>query len=819
MDPAAVLYLAFGQSRAHWHQLGSGGMPMNEADTCRKYVVPKLQAAGWDDRPHAINEQRTFTDGRVVFVGGKARRGKQKRADYLLRYSSDFPIAVVEAKARYKQASEGLQQAMDYAEILGLRFAYATNGKSIVEFDFTTGIESEISEFPTPADLWARLRRTDGPEDNGIAERLLTPGFPDRTKPLRYYQEIAVNRAVQAVLQGRKRALLTLCTGSGKTVVAFQICWKLWQSRWNIRGDSRRPKMLFLADRNFLVDEPMAKDFRPFGDARHRIAQGDAVKSRDIYFATYQTLAEDESRSGLYREYAPRFFDLIVVDECHRGSAREDSAWREILEWFGPASQIGMTATPLRQESADTYAYFGGPLYEYSLAQGIGDGFLAPYRVHRVITDYDAAGWRPMQGQLDRYGREIRDAEYQTPDFERKVALRARTQAIAKHLADFMAETDRFAKTIVFCVDQEHALEMRSALAVLNADLMKEHPDYACRVTADEGNVGGGHRETFQDVETRTPAILTTSQLLTTGLDAPTCRNVVLVRMVGSMAEFKQIIGRGTRLRPDYGKLAFNILDYTGTATRMFADPAFDGDPVREGETVIDAEGQTIQTNEGMDAMPGPDDFSEEEWNPKTGDAGGDEEGASGPRKFYVDDGEVEILRHLVYELDAEGRRLACKHLTDYTGEKVRTLYPNASELRAGWLDAERRTEIVERLESLGIDTATLAEALGKPEADEFDLLCHLAYNAPLRTRRERVETLLREQEAFFAEFAPEARQILDAVIEKYAEHGSAQLKLPDVLEVPPLSEWGNVIELSARFGGSAALRGAVNDMQRLLYA
>jgi len=792
---------------------------MNEADTCRKYVVPKLQAAGWDNSPHAINEQRTFTDGRVVFVGGKARRGKQKRADYLLRYSSDFPIAVVEAKARYKQASEGLQQAMDYAEILGLRFAYATNGKSIVEFDFTTGVESEISEFPTPADLWARLRRTDGPQDNGIAERLLTPGFPDRTKPLRYYQEIAVNRAVQAVLQGRKRALLTLCTGSGKTVVAFQICWKLWQSRWNIRGDSRRPKMLFLADRNFLVDEPMAKDFRPFGDARHRIAHGDAVKSRDIYFATYQTLAEDESRSGLYREYAPRFFDLIVVDECHRGSAREDSAWREILEWFEPASQIGMTATPLRQESADTYAYFGGPLYEYSLAQGIGDGFLAPYRVHRVITDYDAAGWRPMQGQLDRYGREIRDAEYQTPDFERKVALRARTQAIAKHLAGFMAETGRFAKTIVFCVDQEHALEMRSALAALNADIMKEHPDYVCRVTANEGNVGSAHRETFQDVETRTPAILTTSQLLTTGLDAPTCRNVVLVRMVGSMAEFKQIIGRGTRLRPDYGKLAFNILDYTGTATRMFADPAFDGDPVREGETVIDAEGQTIQTNEGMDAMPGPDDFPEEEWNPKTGDAGGDEEGASGPRKFYVDDGKVEILRHLVYALDAEGRRLACKHLTDYTGEKVRTLYPNASELRAGWLDAERRTEIVERLESLGIDTATLAEALGKPEADEFDLLCHLAYNAPLRTRRERVETLLREQEAFFAEFAPEARQILDAVVEKYAEHGSAQLKLPDVLEVPPLSEWGNVIELSARFGGSAALRGAVNDMQRLLYA
>lgn len=295
---------------------------MNEADTCRKYVVPKLQAAGWDDRPHAINEQRTFTDGRVVFVGGKARRGKQKRADYLLRFSPDFPIAVVEAKARYKQPADGLQQAMDYAETLDLQFAYSTNGNGIVEFDFTTGVERELTDFPTPVDLWRRLRHANGPDDEEIAERLLTPGFPDRTKPIRYYQEIAVIRAVQAILQGRKRTLLTLCTGSGKTAVAFQICWKLWQARWNIRGDSRRPKMLFLADRNFLVDEPMAKDFRLFGDARHRIAHGDPVKSRDMYFSTYQTLAEDESRSGLYREYDPRFFDLIIVDECHRGSAR-----------------------------------------------------------------------------------------------------------------------------------------------------------------------------------------------------------------------------------------------------------------------------------------------------------------------------------------------------------------------------------------------------------------------------------------------------------------------------------------------------------------
>lgn len=786
---------------------------MNEADTCRKLVVPKLQEAGWDDRPHAINEQRTFTDGRIVFVGGRARRGKQKRADYVLRYNPDFPIAVVEAKARYRHAADGLQQAKDYAEILGLKFAYATNGAEIVEFDYTTGIERMLGAFPSPDELWARQRAAEGLNDPLTAERLLTPSFPDRAKPLRYYQEIAVNRAVQAVLQGRKRILLTLCTGAGKTAVAFQISWKLWSARWNGKGVNRTPKVLFLADRNVLVDDPMAKDFSPFGDARHKIAGGIAVKSRDMYFAIYQSIARDENRPGLYREYPRDFFDLIIVDECHRGSARDDSNWREILEWFEPATQIGMTATPRREENVDTYTYFGDPLYEYSLAQGIADGFLAPYRVHRVITDYDAAGWRPSRGELDRYGREVPDNEYQTRDFERVVALRARTRAIARHLADFMAETDRMAKTIVFCVDQEHALEMRQALAELNADLVRDNPDYVCRVTADEGDIGRGHLSKFQDVETDTPVILTTSQLLTTGVDAPTCKNVVLARTVGSMPEFKQIIGRGTRLRPDYGKLAFNIIDYTGTATRMFADPAFDGEPVREAESVINEDGETIEEHEAEDVAPEPGDIPEGPEAPL-----GDPEPEPGPRKFYVDGGEVSVVRHLVYELDAEGKKLACRQLTDYTGDKVRTLYPNASELRSDWLDPERRAEIVEQLEEKGIDLDTLSEAVGKPEADPFDLLCHLAYNTPLRTRRERADRLLREQDAFLARFGPDARKVLDAVLEKYAEHGSAQFKLPDILEVPPFNEWGNVIEIARRFGGGKELRSAVTELQRLLY-
>lgn len=716
---------------------------------------------------------------------------------------------MVEAKARYKHAAEGLQQAKQYAEMLGLKFAYATNGNGIIEVDYTTGVERPISEFPTPDDLWHRLQTAENLDD-AAAEKLLAPAYPDRTKPLRYYQEIAVHRAVQAVLQCRRRMLLTLCTGAGKTAIAFHICWKLWSARWNTKQTSRRPRMLFLSDRNFLVDDPMAKDFSPFGEARHKITAGRAITSRDMYFAIYQAIAEDENRPGLYREYPRDFFDLVIVDECHRGSARDDSNWRDILEWFAPATQVGMTATPRREDNIDTYHYFGDPLYEYSLAQGIDDGFLAPYRVHRVITDTDASGWRPTKGELDRYGREIPDKEYTTPEFERRVALRARTQAIARHLTDFLKQTDRFAKTIVFCVDQEHALEMRLALAGLNADLVRQYPDYVCRVTADEGDVGASHRARFQDVETSSPVILTTSHLLTTGVDAPTCKNVVLVRTVGSMPEFKQIIGRGTRLRPDYGKLAFNIIDYTGTATEKFADPDFDGQPLDSREESLGVEGRVPE----MEVHDPPDETgytSVQEDLPDTAD--------ELPRKFYVDDGEVEIIRHLVYELDTDGKKLACRQLTDYTGDKVRTLYPNAPALHRDWLDADRRADIVEQLAQRGIDLETLAETVGKPEADAFDLLCHLAYNAPLRTRRERADRVKREESAFFARFGPEARSVLDALVEKYAEHGSAQFKLPDVLEVPPFNEWGNVIELAARFGGSRRLREAVNDLQRLIYA
>ena len=780
-----------------------------EADTCRKFGVPKLQAAGWDNDPHSIAEQRTITDGRVVPVGKGFIRKPPKRVDYLLRYTRDFPLAVVEAKAAYKTAADAVQQARGYAEILGVKFAYATNGQDIIEIDYFTGKETHVSDYPSPAQLWQRYQAGQGIAKPEIGERLLTPFNHTAGKDERYYQQTAINQTVEAILKGRERLLLTMATGTGKTFVAFQICWKLWSSRWNRTGDHRRPRILYLADRNILVDQPKDGLFAAFGDARYKIESGEIVQSREMYFAIYQALAEDERRLGLFKSFAPDFFDLIIIDECHRGSARDDSSWRVILDYFKPAYKLGMTATPLRNDNRDTYLYFGNPLYEYSLRQGIDDGFLAPYRVHRVVTQWDAAGWRPSRDEVDRYGRAIPDDEYQTKDFEKVIALRARTKAIAHHLTEFLKKTDRFAKTIVFCVDQEHASEMREALVNLNADLVAQNPDYICRVTADEGQIGRGHLSRFQDVETRTPTILTTSQLLTTGVDAPTCKNVVLARVVGSMSEFKQIIGRGTRLRDDYGKLWFNIVDYTGSATRLFADPTFDGDPARITEEEVNQEGDTTSTTEtSPEGEPLPSETGPTIAEPPEGE----------PRKFYFDGGQVSIVAHLVHELDPNGKQLRVVRYTDYAAETIRTLCPTTQELRRRWANAEQRDEIIQALAERGISFDELAEQAAQPDADPFDLLCHLAFNAPLRTRRERAQRLKQERKDFFEHYSPEARKILDELLEKYAQHGDAQFVLPDVLHVPPISDHGNPGEIIKLFGGPEQLRTAVNDLQGILY-
>lgn len=793
-------------------------MALNEADTCRVYVTPKIKEAGWEDSPRAITEQYTFTDGRVQFKGSRVQRGEQKRADYLLKYTRDFPVAVVEAKPEDSPVGQGMQQAKDYAEILGLKFAYSTNGHEILEYDYTTGEEQLISRFPTPEELFQRLCGDEGLKGDDV-DTLLSPYHHVTGYSPRYYQQIAINRAVQSVLLGKKRSLITMATGTGKTVVAFQICWKLWSARWNRAGEYRKPRILFLADRNVLVDDPKDKTFTPFGDARHKIEGGKVVKSREIYFAIYQSIARDERRPGLYKEFPQDFFDLIIIDECHRGSARDDSNWREILEYFEPAYQIGMTATPLREDNRDTYRYFGNPIYTYSLRQGIDDGFLAPYRVHRVISEVDAAGWRPSKGDVDRYGREIPDGEYQTNDFERVIALRARTEAFAKHLSDFMRRTDRFSKTIVFCVDQEHADEMRRALNNLNSDLARKHPDYVARVTSEEGKIGKGHLSRFQELETTTPVILTTSQLLTTGVDAPTCKNVVLARVVNSMSEFKQIVGRGTRLREDYGKLWFNIIDYTGSATQNFADPDFDGYPEIEEEVIINAVGDEVQEETIISESDDPA-VAEERGDYDAGqDAGGNaDDGNDEPRKYYVDGGSIKITSHLVYELDEEGKQLRVIQYTDYTAEKVKTLFSSLDELKDRWADPVKREEVMLELQERGIQFDDLANESGKPEADPLDLLCHIAFNAPLRTRKQRADYLKKNKPDFFDQYGPEARKILTALLDKYTDHGPKQFSIPDSLHVPPISEFGNVMEIANLFGGALQMKTAVDQLQTLLY-
>jgi type I restriction enzyme, R subunit len=783
---------------------------LTEADTCRKFVVPKLQAAGWDDDPHSIAEQRTITDGRIVPAGTGFIRKPPKKVDYLLRYTRDFPLAVVEAKVVYKSAAQAVQQSRQYAEMLGLKFAYATNGEEIIECDYFRGTEVRRTDFPTPAELWDRYRAGANIKSEEIATRLLSPYNHEVGKGERYYQQIAINRTVEAILKGRQRTLLTMATGTGKTAVAFQICWKLWNAEWNRVAEYRRPRILYLADRNILVDQPKDGVFAVFGDARFKIESGDVVKSREMYFGIYQALAEDERRSGLFKEYAPEFFDLVIVDECHRGGAREASSWRTILEHFAPAYQLGMTATPQRDDNIDTYRYFGNPIYQYSLRQGIDDGFLAPYRVHRVITEWDAAGWRPSRGDLDRFGREIPDEEYETRDFEKAVALRARTFAIAKHLTAFLRKTDPLAKTIIFCVDQEHASEMRAALVSLNPDLVRKYPDYVCRVTADEGDIGRGHLSRFQDVETTTPAILTTSQLLTTGVDAPTCKNILLARVVGSMSEFKQIIGRGTRVRDDYGKLWFNIIDYTGSATQLFADPEFNDDPLELTEEDLTHEGPPVVRER-----------PETRYEPDGNVPGGPIHDPDPPerRKYYYDDGLVEIAAHLVHELDADGGQLRVVRYTEYAGENVRRLCPSAPELRKRWASPDSRGELIEKLAERGITFEALADAANQPDADPFDLLCHLAFNAPLRTRRERAQRLKEQRPDLFATYGPEAKQILNELLEKYAEYGDAQFLLPDVLRVPPLSAHGQVTDIVKMFGGPEKLRDAVTELQNSLYA
>jgi type I restriction enzyme, R subunit len=779
---------------------------MNEADTCRTYVLPKLKSAGWEDE--SITEQLVLTPGRIVPIGGNHIRRDSLRPDYVLYIRQNIPIAVVEAKAEFAHPGKGLQQAIQYAEMMGLKFAYSSNGKGIVEHDFITGIECDLDAFPSPDELWGRLKGTFQFADPKDEEDALYQYWQEvNGKSPRYYQQVAINRAVNAVIEGRNRILLTMATGTGKTFVAFQIAWRLWKSK-------RKKRILYLADRNVLIDQAKDRTFSPMGQALHKI-KGKALKSREVYFSLYQALANPATGENLYEQYPRDFFDLIIVDECHRGSANDDGSWRKILDYFDPATKLGMTATPRRTDNVDTYDYFGDPLYTYSLRQGIDDGFLAPYRVYRVIPDVDAGGLQVDPGVLDRFGREIPPDLYGTKDFERLISLLSRTEVVARHLTEYLKRTNRFDKTIVFCVDQEHALDMRKALNNLNADLTLIHVHYVARVVSDEQAVGRGHLDDFQDPEKEVPVILTTSQMLTTGVDAPTCRNVVLFKPINSMIDFKQIIGRGTRVSEEHNKFWFTIIDYVG-ATQLFYDPAFDGDPVRVTKTEIDKDGNETRVEDSEEGTlePEVENGTEEETvreiQQKLGEL---------PRKYYLDNIQVYIAGEQAFELDPEGNVLRTVQFTDYVSENIRRLNMTAEHLRKTWPLAEQRAEILSQLRSRGIDPDHLAHVTHHEEADALDLLLHVAYNAPLVSRRERAEKLRQKKANFFNIFTPAARDILDTLLEKYADYGIGEFdQLPRVLQVSPFDDYGSPYEIYQLFGGADKLLQAVDEMQRFLY-
>ena len=785
----------------------------SEADTCRKEVLPKLYESLWTDE--LILEQRTFTDGKIIVIGRKAKRKKAKRFDYLLRYSPNFPIAIVEAKKKYKLAADGIQQAKDYAQILGLKFAYSTNGTEILEFDFITGLETKISKYPTPTELWNRLNQAE-PVKPEIQETFLKPFLPIPNKPERYYQTIAINRAVKAVLEGKKRALLTLATGTGKTTIAFQIIYKLWNNRWNNKGEHRRPKILFLADRSILVSDPHAKDFAVFGDARCLVPEEGLPSSREVYFSTYQSLAEDSNRTGAFRKLPRDFFDLILIDECHRGSATDDSNWRAVLDYFNTSVQIGLTATPLRDDNKDTYAYFGNPLYIYSLKQGIEDGFLAPYLVHRVVTETDATGFRPEDGQLDDNGELIPDGIYTTPDFENTLSYLPRTKAVVKHLYNFMVKYGRFDKTIVFCVNQEHADHFRREISNLNTDLVQQYPDYIVRIVSEEGDIGKGHLSRFMDIDEPIPVVVTTSKLLSTGVDVPTCKNIVIFRTINSMTEFKQIVGRGTRVREDKEKLFFTILDYTGSATRNFADSDFDGEPPLITEEEIDEDGNVTEGDEWT-PDPTPDDNDDWEDNDDTDETPTGGGGGEPRRKYYISEGTVSIVAESVQILDANGK-LRTVQFTQFAKEQITTMFPSMNDFRSKWNDLQERQHIIDELENNGISIEQLMDITKQQDIDPFDLLCFVAFDLKPLTRKQRADLLKKNKPDFFAHYSEGAKNVLNLILEKYVDYGLNQIR-PDIISVEPIAQQGNPIEIVNEFGGIDEFKKAIEELQTLLYA
>ncbi|MBV5285796.1 MAG: DEAD/DEAH box helicase family protein [Methyloversatilis discipulorum] len=787
---------------------------LSERDICSKFITPALVDAGWDLHTQ-IREEVSFTKGRIVVRGRLHSRGKGKRADYVLYIQPNQPIALIEAKDAEHGVGDGMQQALDYAETLDIPFVFSSNGDGFLFHDRTgqaelTETALTLAQFPRPDELWRRYCAWRGLDDTAKT-MVETPYYDDGSgRAPRYYQATAINRTVEAVARGQKRILLVMATGTGKTYTAFQIIWRLWKARV-----SRR--ILFLADRNILVDQTRTNDFKPFGAAMTKIEKRQANKAFEIYLSLYQAVTGNEDEKNIYRQFSPDFFDLIVIDECHRGSAAEDSAWREVLDYFSGATQIGLTATPKETRDVSNIHYFGEPVYTYSLKQGIDDGFLAPYKVVRIDIDRDLQGWRPAKGQTDKHGEVIEDRIYNQKDFDRTLVLEKRTELVARKITEYLTATDPYAKTIVFCEDIDHAERMRQALVNLNPARVKENRKYVMRITGDEQE-GKAELDNFIDPESRYPVIATTSKLMTTGVDAQTCKLVVLDQRIQSMTEFKQIIGRGTRINEDYGKFWFTIMDFK-KATELFADPAFDGDPVQVFEPTGDQ--APIPPDELPDGQSGPDDDANQDGD-VTGDTVPDaQDGDAGRRIKYVVGGEVtvQVVAERVQYYGPDGK-LITESLKDYTRSAVRRNFASLDDFLNHWNTAERKQALCEELEAQGVLLDALAEDVEKKTGkvfDPFDLICHVAFDRPPLTRRERAEQMRRR--TVFDKYGEQARRVLEALLDKYADAGIESIEDIKILTLAPFSELGTAPELIGAFGGRAAYLAAIRELEQALYA
>jgi len=787
---------------------------LSERDICTKYITPAIENAGWNKHTQLF-EEVSFTDGKIYVRGKLTARGERKRADYILYYKPNIPIAVIEAKDNKHSVRAGIQQALDYARILDIPCVFSSNGDGFLFHDRTAtdeSIETELSndEFPTPEQLWEKYKQYKG-ITTPTAERIVSQDyyFDGTSRRPRYYQQIAVNRTVEAIAKGQNRILLVMATGTGKTYVAFQIIHRLWKS-------GAKKRILFLADRNSLIDQTRRGDFRHFKDKMTVVKHRQVDKSYEIYLALYQGLSGNDAAANIYKQFSPEFFDLIVIDECHRGSANEDSAWREILSYFNAATHIGLTATPKETNVTSNSEYFGDPLYTYSLRQGIDDGFLAPYRVLRVGLNIDLEGWRPPAGFKDKNGNEVEDRIYNRTDFDRNIVVDERTELVAQKLTEFLTGFDRFAKTIVFCVDIDHAERMRTALAKCNPDLVAENYKYIMQITGDNDE-GKRELDNFINPEERYPVIATTSELMTTGVDAQTCKVIVLDANINSMTKFKQIIGRGTRINEDFGKLYFTILDFRN-ATDLFADSAFDGDPIR-----VKVTGQDEDLGKDDEDSGTEDDYEGNE-NPEE-DGNGVSEPPPGPytppqppppprEKVYVNGIEVSVLVSRELYFDQHGRPITVS-LKDHTRDIITTRYGSLSDFLNLWTATEKKEAIVSELLIQGVLVDALLDAVDKP-VDLFDLICYLAYDQPPLTRKERANNVKKRN--YFTKYGEQARKVLEALLDKYADEGVENIESMEILRVKPFDEIGSAYEIISQFGGKSQYLEAVKELEIELY-